>query len=424
MFLDSFPSSFSDVLKSHGDSSHQRRPSPLEALSLSPTKSRSKSEDESEIDLNDSYEDLRMQQVDSGENDIETLTLSKPPNQDINLVLQKKETLPEILSRANQQVHKSFGHLFDDKVYRIRFENFQHTSTFDESLNQSSNKKQLFVKGSSNVSSSMKSRHAREPELRDDPTYIRKNEYEKLLRSGKYSSSNVIMAKVAAIVQPIIEIAQTYLAIFRAAFNIMTWQDPFLTFWIACFGIVLVPVLHMFPWRVVLGALGLVFVGPQNWLFRLVRERNNPISPEDLDLVVRKKLQDAGEDDDLEGPIFSNFAPDNQPTRYQSSQHPDIKEVAVPRSQLMYRRCYDWPPEPEYVRVKKCTPPKNDDEAERLLDQYSEPVLDIGSDHNASDNMSTSSVGKRVWARRMVDKSVSSVKNGPIRFRGRRRMSD
>jgi hypothetical protein len=203
----------------------------------------------------------------------------------------------------------------------------------------------------------------------------------------------------------------------------MTWQDPFLSFWIACFGVLIVPILHMFPWRIVLGVTGLVFVGPQNWLIRILRERSNPSCPDDFDVVVRKKVQEVNEDDDLEGPIFSNYTSNNRPGNNQESMVPisDIKEVAIPRSQLMYRRCYDWPPEPEYVRVKKCTPPKNDDEVEHLFDQYSDSMLDIASDHSTWENESAASVGKQGLARRIVNKSVQSVKNGPIRFRGRRR---
>ena len=428
MFLDSFASSVTDILKTNSNSSHERRPSPLEALSLSPMKSRSRSEDELDFDMNTSYEDMGDQEVDTEENNIELHILSKPPNQDMNFVLQKKETLPEILSRVSHQVHKNLGHLFHDKVYRIRSETVQRSEFSNDVLNQSSNKKQLFRKNSSTVTSSVKSsRMPKEAESREDTTRLmsaRKDQYDKLLRCGKYSSSNVIMKKVAAIVQPIIEICQTYLAFFRAVFNIMTWQDPFLTFWIACFGIVLVPILHIFPWRIVLGVTGIVFVGPQNWLIRVVRERNNPPSLDDFDVVARKKVQDTSEDDDLEGPIFSNYTSNNRPVSSQESTVPtsDIKEVAVPRSQLMYRRCYDWPPEPEYVRVKKCTPPKNDDEVEQLFDQYSDSMLDIASDHGTWENdESTASVGKRGLARRIVNKSVQSVKNGPIRFRGRRR---
>jgi hypothetical protein len=90
----------------------------------------------------------------------------------------------------------------------------------------------------------------------------------------------------------------------------------------------------------------------------------------------------------------------------------------------MYRRCYDWPPEPEYARVSATRPPENNPESVRLLEAdlietYGVTFLESNSDHTAKE-MANSTGGKR-WARRMVNKGVASVKHVPNRLRNGRK---
>ena len=82
----------------------------------------------------------------------------------------------------------------------------------------------------------------------------------------------------------------SFLCALRSLFNIMTWRDPFLTFWIVVGGFCLILILHMMPWRIVLGALGVYVVGPQNWVIRVIRERKNG-GPQawNLDVILREK---------------------------------------------------------------------------------------------------------------------------------------
>jgi len=428
--LDSFSSNLTDLQRTNSDSSQENSSSLLDSaiLSLSPTKKK-RNGNELEIDLHtldENVEDYDEDMATSMETEI--ITLQKPPKQDINLIEKKDKTLPQVLEDVSVQIHTSFGHLFHDKAYRLRVDGVQDSSSSDDQLSSFMGKKQLLRKASSTLSSSVVKPSrvviGKELESREDEAFLlktKKDQYDKLLRSGRYSSNNVIMAKVATVVQPIVEIAQTFLASFRAVFNIMTWRDPFLTFWVALCGILLVIILHCFPWRIMLGIIGVVFVGPQNWILRIFRERESLSSgTEDLDLIIRKKKQDSVNWDDPDRPdsLFSSYAPDNRPFRPDSSSIivSDIKEVAVPLSQLMYRRCYDWPPEPEYARVRKGAPPNNEPEAERLLeldqlDTYGETLMSNASDHCSKDGSSTSTT---TWARRIS----TSVKHVPTKIRG------
>ena len=117
-----------------------------------------------------------------------------------------------------------------------------------------------------------------------------------------------------------------------------------------------------------MGIVGIVFVGPQNWLLRVVREGKTGRLPDDFDTLIRKKKSKRIDEMDEVPFYFSSQAPDNRPVRNDHIDTSDCKEVAVPYSQLQYRRFYDWPPEPEYARVWKCEEPMNDPIAEQILE--------------------------------------------------------
>ena len=121
-----------------------------------------------------------------------------------------------------------------------------------------------------------------------------------------------------------------------------------------------------------MGITGLCFVGPQNYALRVIKERREGKEEEfDFDTKVRKKRREKTASEE-EGyiPYFSSYAPDNRLIRQEQIDKSDFKEVAVPSTPLSncYRRFYDWPPEPEYARVTKSKPPKNDFTAEQLLE--------------------------------------------------------
>ncbi|KAG7367247.1 glutamate-cysteine ligase [Nitzschia inconspicua] len=428
--VESFSSSFVDILKvASADSTLQQT---LLVESSTPPLSPSQSFDDYYLEDDLVHLEVSNSQLKIASEGTEILLLSKPPSQDIDVVQKKDETLSQLLHKTSMEVHSKFGNLFHDKAYRIRPETT--TKNFDsEVVGQpitGPSKSQLVRRTTQVIASSMPqtSYASEKQELAQADASIalkaKKDTCDKLLRSGKYSSGNVIMGKVALVVQPLVEIAQTFLASFRACHNIMTWRDPFLSFWVVIFGISLIPILHLFPWRLFLGVVGVLLVGPQNFAIRAIKEYFQGPTEDNLDALIRKKRTDVDEETVSEAPIFSNNAIDNRPITQDFSTLPqDIKEVAVPQSQFLYRRCYDWPPEPEYARVTVTSAPKSNAEAERLLEAnlletYMPDTLDGCSDHKLN-NLSSSNGGKR-WAR-IVNRSVASVKHVPTRLRSGRK---
>jgi Domain found in Dishevelled, Egl-10, and Pleckstrin (DEP) len=422
--VEAFSSSFGDILKV--SSTDSTLPQTLVLETATPPLSPVQSKDEFDLEDDIMLLDADATPLSHTEEGTEILLLSKPPSQDIDVIQKKDKTISQLLHKTSVEVHSKFGNLFHDKAYRIRSrpQNTTRLDYSDKVPEQSAipaSKSQRLRKSANVLSASMPQSYIAE---KQDITQMdasselasKKDSCDKLLRSGKYSSSNVIMGKLALVVQPLVEIAQTFLASFRASFNIMTWRDPFLSFWIVIFGILLIPVLHIFPWRLFFAVTGMLFVGPQNYAFRLIREYFQGPKDDDLDIVIRKKKPEDDDLNDCDAPIFSNTALDNRPIRLEdSSISNDIKEVAIPQSQLLYRRCYDWPPEPEYARVAVASAPKSNAEAEKLLEAnmietYGMEAMESFSDHTIKD-LSRSTSGKR-WASRIVNRT---------RFRGGRK---
>lgn len=151
--------------------------------------------------------------------------------------------------------------------------------------------------------------------------------------------------------RPIIEIALGWLCLFRALFNVFTWQDPILSFWLSVLAPVVIAVLHIFPWRVALGVAGVVLFGPQNWMWRLYQEYKGVVPP-DLDTIIRKKKKSKRNLNPDDEPLFTHLTIRNESFDSSQLDRSQVRKIAVPYSPLLYsHRFYDWPPEPEYARV-------------------------------------------------------------------------
>jgi hypothetical protein len=107
---------------------------------------------------------------------------------------------------------------------------------------------------------------------------------------------------------------------------------------------------------------------PHNWVMRILKENKVGKEEFDYDKQIRKKRKERSNQQHGHAPFFSSFAPDNRLVRDDQLDTSKFMEVAVPVTPLYFRRFYDWPPEPEYARVAKCNPPKNDPVAEQLLE--------------------------------------------------------
>ena len=182
------------------------------------------------------------------------------------------------------------------------------------------------------------------------------------------------------------------------------------------------------PWRIVLGALGVYVVGPQNWVIRVIRERKNG-GPQawNLDVILREKkksiLSSSGnhEEDKAHNRAFyfSSHTPNNCPVRQQDLDTSDVKHVAVPHSQLNYRRFYDWPPEPAYARVWKSTAPMNNaSNAQMVLQSCGEENVDVASSsRNTTTENSEGRRGKKLSVAKRLLSGFSQGRRGLLRQR-------
>jgi hypothetical protein len=350
-----------------------------------------RSEDEDE-----QYDDIGDLLIEETGN-VEVTVLAPPPPQDINVQTKSDKTIADQMADTRHNFHRVLGHLFHDKTYKLSLlgdQQRRESRIFSligspsrgarsrlspvvrqERIPARSTRLQLRARSPMRLWRKGKQKNQLDrfedhEKTRQLALSARKDEYDRLLSIGKHSHNNLVVAKVAVIIQPIIEVAQLALRVFRSLFNVFTWRDPFLTFWAVLVASMLVIVLHLFPWRICLGVGGLVFLGPQNWVFRLVKERKTGgTQNKNLDIVVKKrKARDLDEQDEGKFTYFSSNAPDNRPVFDDFIDKSDYKEVAVPHTPLNYRRFYDWPPEAAYARVWSCGPPQNDPAAQEQLE--------------------------------------------------------
>lgn len=297
---------------------------------------------------------------------IEEKILKKPPNQDLGVKSASADkSFAKTITEARHKAHGLLLHLFNDRTYTVDQNIFPPTLPDEggdrESVDAAKDKKKK-KKFGARLSTHRGAKEEEEDEKKKKkrlvtPYDARVEEYDKLLMINKYSHPNPWINRVGVIVQPIVEIVQGWLYLFRAIFNIFTWQDPILSFWVGFGGPIVVVVLHFLPYRILFFFLGIAAVGPQNYMLRLFREsRGDP--PPDFDKLIRKKkIQKEEKYDDVQ--FFSSEAPGNQNIKYVNVEPKQVKKIVVPYGALKYNRFYDWPPEPAYARVYASPPPRN-----------------------------------------------------------------
>lgn len=193
---------------------------------------------------------------------------------------------------------------------------------------------------------------------------------DKLLGVGQFSQWNPIVSKVTSQFIPITRIFGVVLSLYRSIYNIVTWRDPFLTFWISIAGTAFMAALLVFPWRLAFFVCGLVFLGPQNWIYRIFRERfldtTKNKKPGRIVRAVREILKDnegntnlwsksnrkktKSSTSNVSQPLFRCHAPVSNPLIEQTS-NVGAQHVVVPYSAVYFNRFYDWPPDPDHTRV-------------------------------------------------------------------------
>lgn len=251
--------------------------------------------------------------------------ISDFPDQDIDV--QGPSTgkkLTDDLAEIKDKMHELSWHLFDDRAYAIK------------------NPKALFFG------------ERAKPEKRRKASA---KQMDKFLHMGQYSHSNPFVARVGTYVEPIIGSTYSILCGFRAGFNVVTWRDPILTFWVSFFCGTSSIVLFFFPWRIFLFVVGIALVGPQNWAIRILREQGH-LSPAKIGGKPRSSTEEPEDFENLptHAPVFtqSSRQPGNEPRPWcdPDTDPREIHHVVVPNTPLFYQRCNDWPPEPEYAQVR------------------------------------------------------------------------
>lgn len=228
--------------------------------------------------------------------------------------------------------------------------------------------------------------------------------YDRLLQLLRHSHSNIIISKIAAILAPLLDVAQMFLSMFRFSFNLMTWRDPSLTFWFVVIGWCLVFFLHLFPWRLFFLASGIAFVGPQNWVMRVLKEKKEGKEIFDDDQKTSKRRPTNENRSSEHASCFSSFAPDNRVVRESQIDTSTYMEVAVPTTPICFRRFYDWPPEPEYARVVKCAPPENDYVAQQLLENDTFELFEGDCEYDDESVISEKKINWKKKARKIAKK--------------------
>eukprot|EP00980_Cylindrotheca_fusiformis_P011118 scaffold2557_cov121-Cylindrotheca_fusiformis.AAC.1 len=247
------------------------------------------------------------------------------PHQDIDakqISGEKKKVLEE-LNEARANVHKLTKHLFHDKTHIIGQEDAVYFG----------GKKSKNVVG----------------------------DLDKLLGAGQYAVSNPVMSKIGLHLEPLIDAAHAVLGAFRSITNIVTWQDPILSFWATLVLIAAAIVSIIFPFRLFFFVIGVAVLGPQNFFFiRFIRPNFLEELKEKKEVKrqarLAKKTEAHFKGVPTNQPIFTAHTSDNSPPLSLSLEDVDeraIHQICVPYSQLTYRRDSYWPPQPEYG---KCEP--------------------------------------------------------------------
>jgi hypothetical protein len=226
------------------------------------------------------------------------------------------------------------------------------------------------------------------------------DEFDRLL-GYRTKNPNPIVRITSSFLGPLMRIIRIVIYAVRISFNVCSWRDPYLTFWVFTFLCALAFVLLIFPWRTFFFLSTLVLLGPQNiavrkYLERRAREREQEEKEEKEKEDLKGQLASSGQDaqsqliqkstndpkdekekaekakkkrglfgrskkkeeeDEFkeaemkEAELYQSprpaFYAHNKPTR--KNQIP--RDVAVPYFRFRKDRFFDWPPDPTVSRA-------------------------------------------------------------------------
>ncbi|KAL7447476.1 hypothetical protein ACHAXM_011388 [Skeletonema potamos] len=201
--------------------------------------------------------------------------------------------------------------------------------------------------------------------------YDSKRDLDKMLGVGQFSQWNPIVSKVTSQFIPITRILGVFLSIYRSFYNIVTWRDPILTFWLSIAGTMSIALLLVFPWRLVFFLVGVLFLGPQNWVYRMFREHFLDDTKNKKPGRIVRAFREILKDDDGNGvwakngranknvqcktsavfqPLFRCHAPVSNPLG-ERTNNIGAQHIVVPYSAVFFSRFSDWPPDQDHTRV-------------------------------------------------------------------------
>jgi len=104
---------------------------------------------------------------------------------------------------------------------------------------------------------------------------IQYDDFDKLL-GLQSKTSNPVTRIMSSFLGPLMRMIRVFVVLFRLSFNVTTWKDPYLSFWVLVFLCLLCLILIVFPWRSFFGLLSLLCLGPQVRLqcVHILRELN------------------------------------------------------------------------------------------------------------------------------------------------------
>lgn len=244
--------------------------------------------------------------------------VSMLPNQNVSVQVASTITMKQQLKKWHCKAQKSSLHLFDDRVF-----------------------------------------------IADD-----RIEAKKLLRMN--NTKNPVSKKINPLLAIIIKIFECEVNTFRAFYNIAMWNDPMLSFWALLIMFCLMIILFFFPWRVFFFLVGILGLGPQNyfpqtcimdWFGRKSMTANRRLTffanPRHhtkrgiLHSLLRRGSNESDALDSIEG--YGTLLDSPLLMRNNTLHKPDgeRREVIVPSVPFRYNRFYDWPPDPNTVKVRR-----------------------------------------------------------------------
>mmetsp|Transcript_14471 Transcript_14471/g.41075 ORF Transcript_14471/g.41075 Transcript_14471/m.41075 type:complete len:1015 (+) Transcript_14471:281-3325(+) len=229
------------------------------------------------------------------------------------------------------------------------------------------------------------------------------DEFDRML-GFRARNPNPIIRITSSFLGPLMRIIRIFIYATRISFNLSTWTDPYLSFWVLTFLSTVCFILLIFPWRTFFFLATVILLGPQNIALRKVFERRALEKEiEDKEKKAREKAKEAqepaghpayggfqsslavsaltgsgmtgsskGKDKKKKRGFFSRKSKDdvdddesqNEANMYQSPRpaffslgRPTTRRTAIPRDvavpyfRFRKDRFFDWPPDPTVSRA-------------------------------------------------------------------------